>query len=286
MSFFSSIGNFFNKVTGGGGVEGFLGGVLGQSGKPGNLAGNIVGSVVGGILTRKKAKAAAQQLNSPNPTTDIDSGVSTISSVQTPEPDTGVRLQVTADVDNAIPVVYGEAWLGGKLTDAVMADNNTTMWYVLTLCERTGTTIEGVQSHIMFRDIYWNNQRVVFDSDAVTIAYTVDANGKQDGSMAGLVEIHCYQNGSAYQTNVEDFPIGVVAPAYNRIPTWTTTDTMDELAFLVVKVKYSPTKNVTGLPPVTAHIRNTMSLPGDCLYDYMTNTRYGAGIPVEEIYVT
>lgn len=286
MSFFSSLGDIFNKVTGGGGIGGFLGGVLGQSGKPGNLAGNIAGSVVGGILTRKKAKAAAQQLNSSNPTVDIDGNLSTISPASVPEPDRGVRLQVTADVNNPIPVVYGEAWLGGKLTETVMTDNNTTMWYVLTLCERTGKTIEGVQSHIMFRDIYWNNQRVVFGADGVTVAYTVDANSKQDGSIAGLVEIYCYQNGSANQTNVEDFPIGSTSPAYSRIPTWGGTDTMNELAFLVVKVKYSPTKNVTGLPPITAHIRNTMSLPGDCLYDYMTNTRYGAGIPVEEIYVT
>jgi hypothetical protein len=26
-----------------------------------------------------------------------------------------------------------------------------------------------------------------------------------------------------------------------------------------------------------------MTLPGDCVFDYMTNTRYGAGIPKEEI---
>jgi len=26
-----------------------------------------------------------------------------------------------------------------------------------------------------------------------------------------------------------------------------------------------------------------MDQPGDVLYDYMTNTRYGAGIPVEDI---
>jgi hypothetical protein len=27
-----------------------------------------------------------------------------------------------------------------------------------------------------------------------------------------------------------------------------------------------------------------MTLPGDCLNDYMRNTRYGAGIPDAEIY--
>jgi hypothetical protein len=30
-------------------------------------------------------------------------------------------------------------------------------------------------------------------------------------------------------------------------------------------------------------MKNTMTLPGDVLYDYMTNTRYGAGIPEAEI---
>jgi len=286
MSFFSSLGDIFNKVTGGGGIGGFLGGVLGQSGKPGNLAGNIAGSVVGGILTRKKAKAAAQQVNSSNPTIDIDGNLSSNTSTTPPEPDMGVRMQVSADANNPIPVVYGEAWLGGKLTETVMTNNNTIMWYVLTLCERTGNKISGEPSEITFKDVYWNNQRVVFDSDGVTIAYTVDANSKQDGSVAGLVEIYCYNNGSANQTSVEDFPVGAPSPANSTIPTWSSTDSMEELVFMVVKVKYSPTKNVTGLPPVTAHLNNSMTLPGDCLFDYMTNTRYGAGIPVEEINVT
>jgi hypothetical protein len=30
-------------------------------------------------------------------------------------------------------------------------------------------------------------------------------------------------------------------------------------------------------------IQNSMTLPGDCIYDYMTNTRYGAGIDPAEI---
>ncbi len=278
MSFFSSIGSAIKKFTGGS-LGGVIGGVLGQTGKPGNLAGNILGSVVGGIMTRKANQSAQQQVSSPN-----TGAGTTVSPIQTPEPDVGVRLQATADPNNRIPVVYGEAFLQGSLTDVEMTDNNTTMWYAITLCERTGNTILGVASHIMFRDIYWDNQRVVFDSDGVTIAYTVDENSKQNGSMAGLVEIYCYQNGSANQTNVEDFPIGPVDPAYNRFPSWTADDTMDSLAFLLVKVTYSPTKSITGLPPITAHLRNTMHEPGDCLFDYMTNTRYGAGIPAEEIF--
>jgi hypothetical protein len=36
---------------------------------------------------------------------------------------------------------------------------------------------------------------------------------------------------------------------------------------------------------MTFVIENSMKLAGDCLYDLMTNTRYGAGINPEEIYV-
>jgi hypothetical protein len=58
---------------------------------------------------------------------------------------------------------------------------------------------------------------------------------------------------------------------------------MNELIFSVVRVEYSREKNVTGIGDLKFHIQNSMFLPGDVLYDYMTNTRYGAGIAQAEI---
>jgi hypothetical protein len=60
---------------------------------------------------------------------------------------------------------------------------------------------------------------------------------------------------------------------------------MDKLAFALVRVEYNKEKSVTSLGEIEFKMNNTMFEPGDCVYDYMTNTRYGAGIPESEIYL-
>jgi hypothetical protein len=62
------------------------------------------------------------------------------------------------------------------------------------------------------------------------------------------------------------------------MPNWTTAHTADNLVFAVVKVVYNKDKNVTGLGDLKFRVTNPMNNPGDVIYDYMTNTRYGAGI--------
>tara|TARA_R110002051_G_scaffold318711_1_gene401439 strand:+ start:5340 stop:6131 length:792 start_codon:yes stop_codon:yes gene_type:complete len=199
-------------------------------------------------------------------------------------PDTGVRLQLSADTSQKIPVVYGTAFLGGKLTDVRMTDNNQTMWYCLTLCEVTGTVLStSTASAFIFKDIYYNNNRVVFNTDGFTIKETVDVNGKIDKSLKDLVEIYCFKNGSNAPAAVEDFPMPTTANANTLFPEWGVTHTMNELAFILVKVKYNKEKNADGLGEVMVKLENSMTEGGDVLYDAMTNTRYGAGIPVTDI---
>jgi hypothetical protein len=74
--------------------------------------------------------------------------------------------------------------------------------------------------------------------------------------------------------------------AYGLMPTWTASHTMDELIFAVVRIDYNREKNVTALGDMTFVVENTMSRAGDCLYDYMTNDKYGAGIDPQYIYST
>lgn len=58
---------------------------------------------------------------------------------------------------------------------------------------------------------------------------------------------------------------------------------MNDLNFVVVSVRYNAEKDIRNLGEWTFRVRNTMKQPGDVLFDYMTNTRYGAGIPEAEI---
>lgn len=197
---------------------------------------------------------------------------------QDPVPDRGVRLQVSANPESKIPVVYGECHLGGLMSDAEMVNNNQTLWLTYTICERTGIKLsDGQQSVISFLDVYINDQSVVFDANGHTVIGTRDRNGTLDSSLQGLAEIYLYNNGSTGGTNT-------ATPAYDLMPSWSNQYTMNELVFAVIKLTYNPERGLQKIPEFRFHVSNTITLPGDSVYDYMTNTRYGAGIPPGEIY--
>lgn len=213
--------------------------------------------------------------------------------------DKGVRQQVDASTDNTVPVVYGKAFTGGRIFDAWMTPDATTMYFALAISEVTRTTtLNGEQlGRVKFEAVYWNNSRVVFDIDHTTVlslydessGSTVDLGGMADAS-GGLIKIYLYNDGSRYSTITTDrwspgspYPSGQ-AWAMNVMPNWTPTHTADNLVFAIVKVVYNKDKNVTGLGDLKFHVNNPLNNPGDVLIDYMTNTRYGAGITYEDIF--
>jgi hypothetical protein len=200
-------------------------------------------------------------------------------------PDLGVRLQVNPDPEHKIPVIYGQAFLGGIITDAEIANNNNTMYYCITICEKTGNKLsDGLTSQISFNDIYWNDQRIVFDTDGITAAYTVDRDSNVDYSVANQVKVYCFSGSSSSPVVPVDYTNLALTSAYSIMPNWTSNHTMNDLIFAIVRVDYNKEKNITSLPTVTFDITNNMTQPGDCIYDYMTNTRYGAGINPSDIY--
>jgi hypothetical protein len=204
------------------------------------------------------------------------------------QPDQGVRLQVDPSPDNKIPVVYGKTTLGGIISDAELVDNNKTMYFCLTICEQTGNLDlgSGDASEITFNKVYWNDEEVVFKSDGITVDYTVDTAGTQNTNYRDLVKIYCF-SGNSNSPVVPDYYTGTgLLSADSIMPSWTTAHTMDDLIFAIVRVDYNKEKSVTNLGKVNFTVTNSMSLPGDCLYDMLTNTRYGAGIDPAEIYLS
>lgn len=199
--------------------------------------------------------------------------------------DEGVRLQIPPASNNKIPVLYGTAFFGGVITDAAMTNTNKTMFYCLTLSEKTGTLLStSAPSDYVFKNIYWNDQRIVFKTDGITVDYTVDRDSNQDISLRDQVKIYCYKGSSAQPTIPENYTNTSTVNAALIMPGWTTsTHQMNDLVFAIVRVDYSREKNVTGIGDLLFHIQNSMNLPGDVLYDYMTNSRYGAGITATEI---
>lgn len=208
--------------------------------------------------------------------------------------DQGVRLQYNQPNTAAkIPVLYGTAYFGGNMFDIQMTNSNKTMWYAIALCEKTGPTIGGTASTYTFKDVYWDKQRVQFKTDGITVDYTQDRAGNIDRSLSGLVKIYMYAGGSTAGQVPENYT-GTVPAAHTLFPSWTAgTHPLNNLVFALVRVDYNRDKNVTGISnDLMFQVQNSMNLPGDVLYDYMTSGnktrsanyfRYGAGIEVENI---
>jgi hypothetical protein len=243
-----------------------------------SLGSNILKTVLTGVALNKVT-------NSINKSND-----SVTNSQARPTPvDPGVRIQTAASTEAKIPVLYGTATFGGSLIDARMSSDNKVMYYCYSLCENTGTMLStgGGASAISFNKVYWNDQRIVFKADAITVDYMVDRNGTRDLSIRDLVKVYLYRSGSASSSQAfTTGTSGTQANAYSIVPGWDSTWTLSNLAFMVVRVEYSKEKGITGIGNMTVNMANSMTMPGDVLYDMMTNTTYGAGIAPADIKAT
>lgn len=188
-------------------------------------------------------------------------------------PDPGVRLQLNPDTEYKIPVLYGDAYFGGMITDAQLSSDYKTMTYCVTLAEQTDT------GSYTFHDVYLNNNRVVFQSDGVTVDYTVDKSGNQDISARDLVKIYLYADGPKQPDGYS----GTTPASDTVMPGWTAvTHPMTGLIYAIIEVQYTRGGS-TGVPNTTFHIENSLSAPGSVLLDYMQNSVYGAGIATSDI---
>ena len=82
--------------------------------------------------------------------------------------DMGVRQQVPPSAVNAIPIVYGDAYMGGTFVDAVLTTDQKTMYYVLAIssissANSTLGTSAGVFNYDM-SDMYYGDRLISFSS--------------------------------------------------------------------------------------------------------------------------
>lgn len=242
---------------------------------------SVASSEIGSSLA--KTAALGILLNQVNNSINKENSLS--DTANSSQPDRWVREQLSPDTGHSIPVVYGTAFTKGIITDAYLAEDNLTMWYCITICEKTGTLLStSADSVISFQEIWWNNQKLAFKTDGITVASATDADGNVNTNVDGLIEVYCYNNGSTGATVPVGYTNGSLGSAYAIFPSWSSYHQMNGLVFCLVKMTYSKEKDVTSLGDIEFKLSNTMTLPGDVLLDYMTNTRYGAGIDSTEIY--
>lgn len=196
-------------------------------------------------------------------------------------PDQGNRLQVSPATDNKLPVIYGTAWVGGIITDLTITNDNQTLYYVLSLCEVTGTG--GTADSITFGDIYYGGKKVTFAGDGHTVvSLTDESTGVVDTSVANKIAIYLYSNGSNNPANSTTSAITLLQNSGLSYQ-WDSSKQMTNCAFAIVKLTYSVTANVRGINQTKFQVTNSRTKPGDCFLDYLQNSRYGAALPVSQI---
>lgn len=197
----------------------------------------------------------------------------------------GSRLQIPPAGDNKIPVIYGAAYTGGTITDVSITSDYQNLYYCLALCEVTNTENGGTPDTITFGNVYWGGKRVVFDGTNYVVASLLDeSTGLYDYSVAGKLEFYFYRNGSQNPTNTVWYAYGPqVMGNTNLVYQWNTTKLMSNCAFVIIKIRYSASANLTGIQQTKFQVTNSRYAPGDCFSDYLFSTRYGAAVPTANI---
>jgi len=235
--------------------------------------GFVTGDTIGGTLARTALLGYAlnRVLKSSNKAND---GIQ----------DQGVDITIDPDTNYSVPVLYGSAFVPGKIIDAHLDSSNKNMYLAVVLCEKTGNKIDGSASSITFEEAYIDNFRLGFDSDGVTVKNIYDDDGNASDVWNGLIKVYPFNNGSTSPATFSTESTGNSSNAYDIFPGWTSTNTLDNLAFAIVKLTYNKKQKLTSVGrDIKFKLSNSMTEPGDCINDYLQNSRYGAGIDSSEI---
>ena len=194
---------------------------------------------------------------------------------------TGSNLQVSPATNNKLPVVYGQTFIGGTVTDLSITTDNQNLYYVMSICEVTGGA---TPDSISFGDIYYGGKLCIFDGTDLTrvVGLKDPSTGTVDSSVDGHLFIYLYNNGSNSPVNSSQNAITVMNTS-GLTYTWDSSKSMSNCAFAIVHLNYNQNANITNIQQTQFEVINPRSSTGDVLYDYLTNTRYGAAIPVAQI---
>jgi hypothetical protein len=193
----------------------------------------------------------------------------------------GNRTQVPPAGDNKLPVIYGSAYVGGIITDLSITEDNQNLYYVISLAEVTNTETGGTPDTFTFGDIYFGGKKCIFDVTDTTriVALLDESTGVQETNVDGKMFMYLYRNGSSSGVNTSLTAIQVMQDSLLTYQ-WDTTKLMSNCVFAILKITYNAEANLTGLQVTNFQLTNSRHAPGDCFYDYLTSTRYGAAIPV------
>ena len=203
--------------------------------------------------------------------------------------DNGVRQQVPPSNANAIPVVYGDAYLGGTFVDAVLSTDQKVMYYVLAVSCISPDGQFGFDTE----DMYYGDRLITFDDiQDAKVASLTDEAGNVDTKIGteGALWIYLYKSdasGTITPLNSSYLPSDGQVMGATTIPVdqrWPSSGRqMNGIAFAIVRLHYNTDAGTTSLSPITFKARHHLNgtgyaIPGDVWYDYITNSQYGGAV--------
>lgn len=195
----------------------------------------------------------------------------------------GNPQQLPPATNNKLPVVYGQAYVGGIVTDLSISSDNQQMYYVISLSEVTGVN---TADNFTFGDIYWGGKKVNFDTNGYSVASLTDpSTGAVDTAVKGYMNIYLFKNGSYSGVNTSQSAIQIMQNS-KLVYKWDSTKLMTSCVFAIVHLTYNQGANVTGLQQTLFQLTNSRYAPGDVIQDYLLSDRYGAAIPTSQIDTT
>lgn len=199
--------------------------------------------------------------------------------------DNGVRQQVPPGTTNALPIAYGDVYMGGTFVDAVISTDQKTMYYVL--------AVSSISPNGQFSfdpsNFYYGDRLIGFDStDQTKVVSLTDEAGNVDTKISGNLYISLYKSsasGTITPINTSSAPSVVMGGSDIAVAQrWPATGRqMNGLAFAIVKLNYSQDAGTTSLSPITFKLSHYLNgagcaKPGDVWYDYITNPVYGGAV--------
>jgi hypothetical protein len=202
--------------------------------------------------------------------------------------DSGTREQVPPSNVNAIPVVYGDAYLGGTFVDAILSTDQQCMYYVMAI----SCISPNGQFTFDTTDMYYGDRKITFDTtDQAKVVSLTDEAGNVDDKISGCLYIGLYtSNQNGVITNVNWYsPSYVLAENFagKSIPAdlvWPSSGRqMNGLAFAIIRLEYNQEAGITSLQPITFKVKHSLfgtgvAKPGDVWADYISNFEYGAAV--------
>lgn len=202
--------------------------------------------------------------------------------------DMGVRQQVPPSSVNALPIAYGDVYMGGTFVDAVLSTDQKCMYYVLAI---SGISPNG-QFTFNTSTMYYGDRKIVFSTvDPARVDKLIDDAGNEETKLSGCLYIGLYTSNAAgvitpvnwYAPDVvmaETFA-GFTIPADQVWPS--SGRQMYGTAFAIVRLEYNQEAGTTQLQPITFHVSHTLNStgvakPGDVWLDYITNPIYGGAV--------